>query len=94
MSYHFKLDVITETLNKVKDITKKIRTNVGKIRLDLIQSIKKGIKVAQRIQNNYDVITTNLTNMFENLKTAIVNTISYFLRPRDIVSYLCDEVFF
>lgn len=52
MSCHFKFEVIIETLNKVKDITKETRTDMGKICLHLIQTIKEAIKVAQRIQNS------------------------------------------
>lgn len=81
MSSHYKFDVVTDSMEKIKAVTKETGTDVGKIRLHLIQVIKKAIKVAQKIQNKTDVMSTTLTTQFENLKTALVNTISYFLFP-------------
>lgn len=72
----------SETLEKVTAITKETSTDVGKIRLQLIQIVKEAIKVGQKIQNSTDAMFMTLINLFENLKTSIVNTIYYFLRPQ------------
>ncbi|MDV3186351.1 MAG: hypothetical protein Q8850_02720, partial [Candidatus Phytoplasma australasiaticum] len=86
MSCHFKLEGITETLNKVKDITKETGTDVGKIHHHLVQVIKETIRVALKIQNSTDAMATTLTNQFDNLKTTLINTILTFCALRvDVV---------
>lgn len=82
MLSYYKFDVVKNSLEKIKVVNKETRTDVGKILLPLILVIKESIKVGQKIQNSTDDMSTTLTNQFENLKTALVNTISYFLCPR------------
>lgn len=78
---HYKFDQINESLEKVKSVSKEAGTDVAKIRLKLDQVIKESVKVATKIQASSDAVTTKISDHFENLKTATVNTLSYFLHP-------------
>lgn len=79
INWFYKFDAISESLEMIKETTKETRSYFGKIGLQLIQIIKEATKVAQKIQTNSDAMFAFSTILFENLRTAIVNTLIYFL---------------
>ncbi|KAK4726867.1 hypothetical protein R3W88_031784 [Solanum pinnatisectum] len=72
---HFKID-------NVKDVTKETSADVACIRLRLDQILKEAIKIAAKVQASSKAISTSLSSRFEEMSTAIVNTLTYFLCPR------------
>ncbi|KAH0765357.1 hypothetical protein KY285_001228 [Solanum tuberosum] len=66
----------------VKDVSKEIGADVARICLRLDQIVKEAIKIATKVQPVSKAISTSLSSKFEEMSTAIVNTLTYFLRPR------------
>ncbi|KAG5581190.1 hypothetical protein H5410_051817 [Solanum commersonii] len=75
LASHFKID-------DVKDITKETSVDVANIRLRIDNIVKEAIKIATNVQAGSKGIATSLTSRFEEMSTAIVNTLTYFMRPR------------
>uniref|UniRef100_M1DQK8 Uncharacterized protein n=1 Tax=Solanum tuberosum TaxID=4113 RepID=M1DQK8_SOLTU len=71
---HFKI-------NSVKDVYKKTGDDVARIHLRLDQIVKETIKIATKVQAGSKAISTSLSSRFEEMSTALVNTLTYFLRP-------------
>lgn len=87
LATHFKMDRVNESMEKVWAISKETGTDVANISLKLNQVIKKVIKVATEIQTSSEVVATSISNHFDNLKTATVNTLCYFLCPHQYVFF-------
>ncbi|KAH0645120.1 hypothetical protein KY284_033004 [Solanum tuberosum] len=75
LAAHFKID-------NVKDVFKESGVDVARIRLRLDQIVKEAIKIATKVQAGSKAISTSLSSRFEEMSTAKVNTLTYFLRPR------------
>lgn len=65
----------------IRAISKETGVDVANVRLKLYQIIKKAVKVFEKIYTNSDALSASLTNLFENLKIATINTLNYFLLP-------------
>lgn len=83
-------DTISEILEKIKATTKQTGIDVRKVRLQIIQIVKKAIKVAQKIQNNTDTMSMTLTNLFENMKTATIQHYLLLLPPLWLIIFVLD----
>uniref|UniRef100_M1DBY5 Uncharacterized protein n=1 Tax=Solanum tuberosum TaxID=4113 RepID=M1DBY5_SOLTU len=75
LSAHFKI-------NSVNDVTKETGIDVTCIHPRLDQIVKEAIKIATKVQAGSKAISTSLSSRFEEMSTAIVNTLTYFLHPR------------
>ncbi|KAK4708605.1 hypothetical protein R3W88_029530 [Solanum pinnatisectum] len=71
-----KLDAMSIT------VTQKTGVVVARIHLRLDQIVKETIMIASKVQASLKAISTSLSSKFEEMSTTIVNTITYFLRPR------------
>ncbi|KAH0675875.1 hypothetical protein KY285_023676 [Solanum tuberosum] len=84
---HAKLDAMFITVSQVSDVIAKLTAmetdaNVAKICLRLDQIVKEAIKIAIKVQAGSKAISSSLSSRFEEMSTAIVNTLTYFLKPR------------
>ncbi|KAK4731241.1 hypothetical protein R3W88_024229 [Solanum pinnatisectum] len=75
LAAHFKID-------NVNDVSKEIGADVAKISLRLDQILKEAIKIATKVQAGSKAISTSLSSKLEEMSTAIINSLTYFLRPR------------
>ena len=50
------------------------------LRID--QIVKEAIKIVTKVQTGSKAISASLSSKFEEMSTVIVNTLTYFLRPR------------
>uniref|UniRef100_M1DKC4 Uncharacterized protein n=1 Tax=Solanum tuberosum TaxID=4113 RepID=M1DKC4_SOLTU len=66
-------------MDKVKNFTREIGADVDRIRLKLDQVIKETVKIANMVQDTLTNIKTSITKKFEEISTAITNTLSYFM---------------
>ncbi|KAH0725495.1 hypothetical protein KY284_001360 [Solanum tuberosum] len=72
---HAKLDAVSISVSQAVDVMTKLAT-MGE------QIVKEAIKIATKVQPVSKAISTSLSSKFEEMSTAIVNTLTYFLRPR------------
>ncbi|KAK6782035.1 hypothetical protein RDI58_019831 [Solanum bulbocastanum] len=66
-------------MDKVKNFIGEIGADVDHIRLKLDQVIKEIVKIANRVQDNSSTIKTSISKKFEEMSTAITNSLSYFM---------------
>uniref|UniRef100_M1BBD9 Uncharacterized protein n=1 Tax=Solanum tuberosum TaxID=4113 RepID=M1BBD9_SOLTU len=74
LAAHFKID-------NVKDVSKETGADVAKICPRLDQIVKEAIKIATKVQAGSKAISSSLSSRFEEMSIAIVNTLTYFLKP-------------
>ncbi|KAH0642177.1 hypothetical protein KY290_033776 [Solanum tuberosum] len=75
LAAHFKID-------NMKDVSKETGVDVARVHLRLDQIMKEAINIATKVQAGSKAIFTSISSRFKEMSTAIVNTLTYFLRPR------------
>ncbi|KAF3649942.1 hypothetical protein FXO37_18718 [Capsicum annuum] len=79
-----KLDAIKDLLlathfqpNKIKDVTKKAKTNVAWLRVRLDQVLKEVTKITTKIQTIMGTLSATISTRFSNMKDVITQTLAY-----------------